>query len=1186
MSDPTSTSFAPSPQQRRAAQVERLFPASSKAIGAAFRVVGSLDTAALTRALEQLGADNEILRTRVIPHGEGLAQVVDSKLRLNVDQAGEQASDAHGALLAFASAAFPPQEAREGSTDGAHIAARLQPVAGEPHLLLSLRTWGADAKSLDILASGLVQILSGARPEQPRDDEGQALQYADLATLQEELLGDEDSRAGAQHLASLPLTRAADQRLGLERPLEERAAPHEFVRVLSQGELAALASVAQRSECSRAAVALAAWSIIVARQSDVPEPLLALASAGRDFEGLDLALGPFEKHVPLTLGPRTDESFDELVRRAEAAIEGALNDHDAWDPAAPDSPRLLPHAFAWRAAHATQSGDLTLQLVARSGQSDHSRACAAFEGLVLPDGNTGLCLRMAVDPSALDEGAAGALADQVLALILDAQLRPLPQAGLQSAAGERWRRHFAQHLATTPADKRRVETITRLFGEAAKESEAGIALRDREQSCTFGELDRRTNRIARHLMAAGLQPGQFVGLHLERGLPMVEAILGVLKAGAAYLPLPPSYPDERLRFMLEDTGAPLVITSTLRSGDLPQTQAGILILDQLEEELAQQDDAALSEGHGPEHPAYVIYTSGSTGKPKGVPITHANLCHSIRARQEYYPGRVGSYLLLSSFAFDSSVPGIFWTLTCGGTLVLPPEGTERELGQLPGIIKEHGVTHLLALPSVFDLLLEVAQPGDLDSLDAVIVAGESASPDLVERHAQKLPHCALYDEYGPTENTVWSTVQRCSTSDAFFTVPIGRPVPGVCVLVAEGTSGAPPSSAQTANQAPNLAPAPAGMSGELLVGGPQLTPGYLGREELTAERFIESPGGVRLYRTGDLARMHPEGTIEFLGRMDHQVKLRGYRIELEEIEAQLSEHDQVREAVVCAPEFASEGNPSDRRLVGYLLPKGSSIDIEEVRSRLGKRLPEYMLPAHFVVLDEFPRLPNGKIDRKALPLPSAQGERSTAGGAADGNPLERLIAHLWAELLDTDKVDLDEDFFDLGGHSLLAARFFAQLNETLGIEAPLRFLFDSPSVRGLSAAIEAADDGARAVRAAELTLEVLGLDAGSNVDDDGDRAAPRGALERLVGSLWADGLGLEEGIDPEGDFFDLGGHSLLAARLFAQMNELLQIEAPLRLLFDNPTLRGLCRALGGDDPGEAARLERTAELTLEVLEGD
>jgi len=448
--------------------------------------------------------------------------------------------------------------------------------------------------------------------------------------------------------------------------------------------------------------------------------------------------------------------------------------------------------------------------------------------------------------------------------------------------------------------------------------------------------------------------------------------------------------------------------------------------------------------------AYVIYTSGSSGKPKGVPITHANLVHSTRARVATYSGRVQRYLLLSSFAFDSSVAGIFWTLVQGGTLVLPPEGIEKDLASLPALIAEQRPTHLLGLPSLWSLLLEQSSAHELASLDTVIVAGESCPAELVRRHRARLPRVKLYNEYGPTAGTVWSTVFDACTPLARTQVPIGRPIPGSVAYVLT----------------PERELAPLGMAGELWIGGPGVAGGYLNRPELTAERFAEDPfSGGRMYRTGDRARWLPDGNLEFLGRLDGQVKIRGYRIEVEEIEAALSAHPAVREAIVLARDDHGGG----ARLVAYVVPIGPRPAETDLLRFLSERVPEYMVPARAMCLDGWPQLPNGKIDRKALPEPP----EPLAFAEPEGAP-EIVLAALFADVLGLEAVGRHDDFFALGGHSLSATRLYARLRETLQVKLPLRVLFECRTPAALAAEL-ARDpaEGERVQRMAEVVLSVL-----------------------------------------------------------------------------------------------------------------
>jgi len=382
---------------------------------------------------------------------------------------------------------------------------------------------------------------------------------------------------------------------------------------------------------------------------------------------------------------------------------------------------------------------------------------------------------------------------------------------------------------------------------------------------------------------------------------MIVGVLGILKAGGAYVPLEPAYPQERLAMVLEESGAPMLVTQQHVVAGLPPHQADVVCLDSQWQEIAQENGHHPISPVQPENLAYVIYTSGSSGRPKGVCVTHRNLVHSTVARSIFYRQPPGCFLLLSSFAFDSSVAGIFWTLCSGGTLVLPAEGLQRDPQALVRLVQEQSVSHLLSLPSLHALMLEVAKKSELSTLKVVIVAGEACAPELVERHLEVMPGTGLYNEYGPTEATVWSSVYECQESANHETVSIGRPIPNARIYILDE----------------DMRVVPIGVAGEIYIGGAGVARGYYRRPDETALRYLPDPfnGEGRLYRTGDRARYRSNGEIEFLGRVDNQVKIRGYRIELGEIEAVLREHPAVRESVVVAIEDQIGG----KRLVGYLV---------------------------------------------------------------------------------------------------------------------------------------------------------------------------------------------------------------------------------------------------------------------------
>jgi amino acid adenylation domain-containing protein len=558
------------------------------------------------------------------------------------------------------------------------------------------------------------------------------------------------------------------------------------------------------------------------------------------------------------------------------------------------------------------------------------------------------------------------------------------------------------------------QTIPDLIAAHATQSPHAKAAIFGPDALTYAELQARATELAAHLGEQGVSRGDLVALEVPRSLEMIIGIVGILKAGAAYVPVDPAYPPERRQQIIADARPRL----TLRQEDIRNASAA---------------GAATLPVLQPEDSAYVIYTSGSTGKPKGVLVTHANLFASTLARFAYYEKPVGRFLLLSSYSFDSSVAGIFWTLAQGGALVLPAPDDEKDVARVADLVAREQVTHTLALPSLYKLLLTYAPPGALDSLQAVIVAGEACPPDLGATHYGRLPHTALYNEYGPTEATVWCSVYRLPRISDDGPVPIGKPIPNSQLYVLDG----------------RRRPVPIGVPGELYVGGAGVTPGYLHRPDLTADRFVANPfsDASPLYRTGDRVKWLPDGNIAFLGRVDNQVKIRGYRIEPGEIAAVLDGHPSVREAAVTV--WEREG---DKRLVGYVVVADAALDEPALKAYLGRQLPEYMVPPHIVLLGDMPRTPNGKIDRKQLPepAPSVTADRRLTPPRSE---TEATLARIWAEVLRLPQVGVHDKFFELGGDSILSIQAVAKARQA-GLAVTPRLLFSEQTIARLAAAAE------------------------------------------------------------------------------------------------------------------------------------
>lgn len=584
--------------------------------------------------------------------------------------------------------------------------------------------------------------------------------------------------------------------------------------------------------------------------------------------------------------------------------------------------------------------------------------------------------------------------------------------------------------------------VHQLFEAQVELTPDAIALVFGEEQLTYRELNVRANQLAHRLQQLGVGPDALVGLFLHNCLETMIGLLGILKAGGAYVPLDPAAPGERLALTLQDAYISILLTKTSLLELLPTfTATTTLCLDGEEAALAAMpstNPVGALQGH---HLAYVLYTSGSTGRPKGVAITHHNLWHSTQARLAYYRQPVTSYLLLSSITFDSSVAGIFWTLCSGGILLLPAELVVRDPFLLSALIEKQRPSHTLSVPSLYALLLEQAASRRLDSLQTIIVAGEPCPQELVERHWLWLPGSTLYNEYGPTEATVWCTVFRFAKGENRPSIPIGRPIANTQVYILDT----------------HLQTVPIGVAGELYVGGAGLARAYLHQPALTAERFIPHPfsdePGARLYRTGDQVRYLPDGNIEFLQRVDQQVKIRGYRIEVGEVEEALRRYPGVREATVAA----REDIVGDKRLVAYVVPQAKgSITVDALRAHLIAYLPAYMLPSAYVLLEALPLLPNGKLNRRALPLPGLDQTQTASKQAfvAPRTPIEEVVAATWSELLGIKQVDMHDDFFRLGGHSLLAMHVVSRLRTVLQVELSLRSFFEAPTVAGLSIIIQ------------------------------------------------------------------------------------------------------------------------------------
>ncbi len=592
--------------------------------------------------------------------------------------------------------------------------------------------------------------------------------------------------------------------------------------------------------------------------------------------------------------------------------------------------------------------------------------------------------------------------------------------------------------------------VHEMFEAQARRTPKATATVDDKQALTYERLDSRANRLAGKLHSLAVGPGVLVGVCLHRSVDMLAAVLGVLKSGGAYVPLDPGFPRQRLAMMLEDAAPRVIVTQRDLARGLPESAATVICIEDVLAASAAADEPDEPTPGKPSDAAYVIFTSGSTGRPKGVVIEHRSVVNFLTSMAQA-PGMTASDRLVAvtTLSFDIAALELFLPLTVGACVVIATAEQAADPVRLRQLLQDSDATVMQATPATWRMLLESGWMGGRSL--RIYCGGEALSRDLADRLLTVSD--VVWNLYGPTETTIWSSVQRIAASDG--PVSIGRAIANTRMYVLDR----------------HCQPVPIGVTGELYIGGAGVARGYLGRADLTAERFVVDefagqPGG-RMYRTGDLARYHDDGTIECLGRVDHQAKVRGFRVELGEIEAALVKCAGIQQAVVVD---RHDGTGDSRLVAYYVATEGASPADEDLRRDLHETLPGYMVPSAFVRLDALPLTPNGKVDRRALPAPGAG--RGSVGRqyVAPRDPQERQLSQIWSTLLGRSPVGATDNFFEMGGHSLLATRLISQISETFGVALPIRAVFDSPTLEGLARRVREASttEDASASIAAEV----------------------------------------------------------------------------------------------------------------------
>ncbi|HYO13481.1 MAG TPA: amino acid adenylation domain-containing protein, partial [Thermoanaerobaculia bacterium] len=883
-----------------------------------------------------------------------------------------------------------------------------------------------DGWSIDVFLRELAELYGAFREGRPPRLPALPLQYADFAVWQREWLQGEV----LEGLLGFWRTALEGAPAALELPTDR---PRRATRDSRGAHLgfhlpdrlgADLEALARREAATPFMVLLAGFQALLSRWSGQEDVLVGTPAANRERLELEPLIGFFVNSLVLRLDLAGSPGFHELVRRArEATLEAHAHQDLPFEKLVEElAPGRDPgRTPLFQLMFTLRNDPVALELPGLSTELLKAETGLAKFDLLLALGSEEGRLAGVLEYSTglFDRATLERLAGQLQTLLEGAVAEPERAfSELPLLTVEERRQLLAQpSLAVFPVE----QPLHRLFEAVAARRPGAPAVRFEGETLSYGELNRRANQVARRLARLGVGPESVVGLHLERSLDLVVGLLGILKAGAAYLPIDPVYPAERVAFMLADSGARVVLTAESFA------------------DLAGESGEDLGLEVGPDHLAYIIYTSGSTGTPKGTLIPHSNVVRLFAATEEWFaPGPEDVWTLFHSHAFDFSVWEIWGALLYGGRLVVVPYWVSRSPEELHRLLAREGVTVLNQTPSAFRQLLRVEEEGEL-SLRLVIFGGEALEPRSLapwwERHGEERPR--LVNMYGITETTVHVTYRPLGKADLEAPgSPIGVPIPDLSLSVLNRRGE----------------PVPVGVPGELHVGGAGLAWGYLGRPELTAARFVPDPfggdPGARLYRTGDLARRRVSGELDYLGRIDQQVKIRGFRIELGEIEAALAAQPGVREAVVLV-----RGEGEGRQLVAYLATEGAP-EALALRTALQASLPDYMVPAGFVFLDALPLTSNGKVDRRALERLAPEAIGVGEGFVAPRTLVEELLAGIWGEVLRRERVGVHDDFFALGGHSLLATQLASRVREVFGVEVALRRIFETPTVAGLARELE------------------------------------------------------------------------------------------------------------------------------------
>ncbi|HEY9799811.1 MAG TPA: amino acid adenylation domain-containing protein, partial [Leptolyngbyaceae cyanobacterium] len=974
-------------------------------------ITGNLQVNVLKDALQKVVDRNEILRTKFYrPQGIKIpVQVIEASKFFFLEEriiSNNSLSQLIDELLMVETQHHQAEKEDLFST-------KLFTINNEAQILLiNIAALCADTISLNNLVAEISNCYLACL--QDKDILDEPLQYADIAAWLNELLADEESDIGRRYWRQINISRCGSYKLINEQPKEQldKFQPQIFPTPINQQLANKINELSQKYQTSTAKFLLTCWLILLWRLIGNADLIIGTGFDGRNYEELKTSLGLFAKYLPLACSLADGDRFTDIIAKVNH-LTTEMSDWQesfSWDANQQDgSTAFFPFCFEFTAApQPHKAGEVTFTLYQHYVCSDRFKVKLAAVQTV--DGE--LKAEFHYDGNLFAIADIENLANQFVCLLESAIENPQANISQLNILTTAQRKQLLIDFNNTQTPELPYQCIHHWFEAQCQQTTDNIAVVFAEQKLTYQELNKRANQLAHYLQSLGVGSEQLIGICVERSLLMVIGVLGILKAGAAYVPIDPNYPTERQKYILADTQMSLLLTQASLAASFPADNITTICLDTDSKTINQQPQTNPISSTNADNLAYVIYTSGSTGKPKGTLIEHSGLVNYLNWCIQAYKVAQGSGTLVhSSLGFDLTITSLFSPLLVGSQVELLPE--HQGIETLAQTIKARSNLSLVKItPAHLELLSQQLTPQEAAGrTKAFIIGGENLTTQHISFWQKYAPNTVLINEYGPTETVVGCCIYQVPQNHNYSSsIPIGHPIANTQLYVLDQY----------------LQPVPKGVIGELYIGGAGLARGYLNQPELTAQKFIPHPfndePGARLYRTGDQVRFRVDGTLEFLGRLDDQVKLRGFRIELGEIESLLCLHPTVKDAVVTVREDVA----GDQRLVAYLVVQVESLSVEDLRHFLQQKLPDYMIPSAFIPLQNFPLTANGKVDRKALPAPDKINAEIEQFYVAPRNSLEAQMAEIWSQVLRVEKVGIHHNFFTLGGHSLLVTQLISR----------------------------------------------------------------------------------------------------------------------------------------------------------------